>query len=153
MSRSSREDGNAIVEFVFVAILVLVPLVYLVVAVAQIQRGRIITVAAARDVGRALTDAPDPGQARIRADAALRVSLSAAELTPADVQIRLVEASANCSAPAIDPTFEPGSEFAICISLHQHTPGIPGVVGGRGIQSIGRYVVRLDDFNPARPGS
>jgi hypothetical protein len=151
--RLSAEDGNAIVEFVFVAILVLVPLVYLVAAVAQVQRGRVITVAAARDMGRALSDVSDPAQATARAEAALRVSLSASDLAPSDVQIRFVPANADCGVPAIAPTFEPGSEFALCVSLDQHLPGVPGVVGGRGIQSTGRYVVRLDDFNSGRPGS
>ncbi len=62
--RSTGEQASAIIEFVFVAVLVLVPLIYLIVAVAVVQRSRLATTNAARDVGRAIaTSATAPSLA------------------------------------------------------------------------------------------
>jgi Flp pilus assembly protein TadG len=47
------DRGNAIIEFVFVAVIVMVPLVYLIVSVADIQRSSLAVSQAAREAGRA----------------------------------------------------------------------------------------------------
>ena len=60
------EDGSALVEFVFIALVVFVPLVYIVAGFSAVQRGVFAATAAAREAGRAMGTAPDPvtGQAR-----------------------------------------------------------------------------------------
>ena len=73
---AARDDGNAIVEFIFVAVLVFVPLIYLIVAVAVIQRARLATSNAARDVGRAIATSESADQADQRAQAALRIAIA-----------------------------------------------------------------------------
>lgn len=146
------EDGNAIVEFVFVALLVLVPLVYLVVAVAVIQRSRLATTNAARDVGRAVATAASATDADLRSQVALRVAVTNQGLSPADVDIRYVAASSDCQqGDGVQPSLTPGSEFAVCVIHHQPLPAIPAVLSGRGITTIGRYVVHVDEFRAAQP--
>ena len=54
--------GNAIIEFVFVAVMVMVPLVYLVVAVAVVQRNQLAVTQAARDAGRAFATSDTAGR-------------------------------------------------------------------------------------------
>lgn len=144
--RDDSERGSAIVEFVFVAVLVLVPLVYLIVAVAVVQRARLATTNAARDVGRAVATSATAGQAEVRAQAALRAALHGQGLLPDEVEVRYVDAGADCDAPATVPTLAPASVFAVCVIRHQPLPAVPSVLAGRGITVVGRYLVHVDDF-------
>lgn len=144
--RREAERASAIIEFVFVAVLVLVPLIYLIVAVAVVQRGRLATTNAARDVGRALATSTTAGQAELRAQAALRVALHGLGLAPADVELRYVEAGADCRSEPTVPSLAPASVFAVCVIRHQPLPAVPTVLSGRGVTIIGRYLVHVDDF-------
>jgi hypothetical protein len=65
-----RDDGRAIVEFLAVGILVLVPVVYLIVTLGQVQAAAFAASTASREAGRAFTTAPDEGSAYARAQAA-----------------------------------------------------------------------------------
>jgi len=146
--RWQDEDGSAIIEFVFVALLVLMPLVYLIVAVAVVQRSRLATTGAARDVGRAIATA-DAGQEQARAEAALRIALANQGLKPADVDVRYVAPDADCQiGPQQVPTLTAGAEFQVCVIRHQRLPAVPRLLAGRGITTIGRYVVHVDEFRP-----
>jgi len=129
-----------------VAILVLVPLIYLIVAVALVQRGRLASTNAARDVGRAIATAASAGQAEVRAQAALRAALHGQGLAPSDVQVRYVAAGSDCAGPATVPSLAPASVFVVCVTRRQPLPGVPSVLAGRGVTLIGRYVVHVDDF-------
>lgn len=140
------EAGNAIVEFTLVAILVLTPLVYLIVAVATVQRGRLAVTDAARDVGRAIGTAESGADADRRGSAALSIALRNEGLGPADVEVRYVAASSSCDASPVLPTLAPGTEFAVCVSRRQRLPAVPTILSGRGITAVGRYVVHVDDF-------
>ncbi|MEO7261764.1 MAG: hypothetical protein ABI047_10990 [Jatrophihabitantaceae bacterium] len=144
--RRSGERASAIIEFIFVAVLVLVPLIYLIVAVAVVQRSRLATTNAARDVGRAIATSDTAGQAEVRAQAALRAALHGQGLTPAEVELRYVAAGADCQGPATAPSLTPASVFAICVIRHQPLPAIPTLLSGRGVTVIGRYLVHVDDF-------
>ena len=149
--RLASEDGNAIIEFIFVAVLVLVPLVYLIVAVAVVQRSRLATTNAARDVGRAVATSDRLTEAPARAQAALRIALVNQGLRPPDVQLRFVAPGADCQRAAEQPPdLTAGTEFQVCVIRHQRLPAVPTVLSGRGITTIGRYVVHVDDFRPDR---
>ena len=69
VSRTRDETGSALVEFSWLAIILLVPLIWLVISVFEVQRGAFATSAAARAAGRAYALAPDDatGDARARA--------------------------------------------------------------------------------------
>ena len=64
--RLPEERSSVLVEFVFIALVVFVPLVYLVTGFSAVQRGVFASTVAAREAGRALGPAPDlpTGQAR-----------------------------------------------------------------------------------------
>lgn len=71
--RERREDGTALVEFTFLAVLVMVPVVYVLLTVAQVQAAAFGVTEAARQAGRAYVTAagPSAGQERARAAAVL----------------------------------------------------------------------------------
>lgn len=144
--RQDGERASAIIEFVFVAVLVLVPLIYLIVAVAVVQRSRLATTNAARDVGRAIATADSAPQAESRAQAALRVALRGQGLTPEQVELRYVAASTDCRGPETTPSLAPASVFAVCVIRHQPLPAVPTVFSGKGVTIIGRYLLHVDDY-------
>jgi len=69
-----RDEGRAIVEFIFVGVLLLVPLIYLVIAIARVQAAAFSVSTAAREAGRAFTTAQQEADAYPRARAAAAIS-------------------------------------------------------------------------------
>ncbi|MHB1472679.1 MAG: pilus assembly protein [Dermatophilaceae bacterium] len=67
---TAGQAGSAIVEFVFLAVLMLVPLFYLVMVLARLQAGAYAVSAASREAGRAYVTAPLSEQAPARAHSA-----------------------------------------------------------------------------------
>jgi hypothetical protein len=65
------DEGSALVEFVFLAVLLLVPIVYLIVAMARIQAGALAAEQGAREASRAFVTASDVRSAQTRAGAAV----------------------------------------------------------------------------------
>ncbi|EWT00237.1 pilus assembly protein TadE [Intrasporangium oryzae NRRL B-24470] len=70
------EDGRAIVEFVFLGILLLLPLVYLVLTVARIQAAAFSASLAGREAGRAFVTSPTESDAEARARAAAALAFA-----------------------------------------------------------------------------
>ena len=70
------ERGNALVEFTWLALILLVPLAWIVITVFDVQRGAFAVTAAARAAGRAYALAPDDSSGRERAEQAAALVLS-----------------------------------------------------------------------------
>ena len=68
------ERGSAVVEFVVLAVLMLIPLVYLVMMLARVQAGSYAVSQAAREAGRAYVTADVGERAGARAEAAARIA-------------------------------------------------------------------------------
>lgn len=146
MTARRDDSGTAIIEFIFVAVIVMVPLMYLIVAVASVQRSELAVSQAAREAGRAFATADSPGDAMARARAAMHIALHDQGL-PDDADLRFVSAAASCTAdPAVMPTLTPGTEFTVCVTRHAGVPAVPRFLTGRGITTVGRYTVHIDDY-------
>jgi hypothetical protein len=65
-----RDDGRAIIEFVFLGVLLLVPMIYLVIVLSRVQSAAFAVSTASREAGRAFTTAADDRSAQARAEAA-----------------------------------------------------------------------------------
>lgn len=74
LSIPDAERGSAVVEFVYLGVLMLVPLVYLVMALARIQAGAYATTQAAREAGRAFVTAESAAGAESRARSAAEIA-------------------------------------------------------------------------------
>ena len=72
--KARGERGSALVEFVFLAVLLMVPLFYLVMTLSRIQAGAYAASTAAREAGRAFVTASEPAAAEQRAAAAARIA-------------------------------------------------------------------------------
>lgn len=146
-ARFSGDGGTAIVEFVFLAVVVLIPLVYLVAAVAAVQRSALAVTQAARDAGRAFAMSNTVGEARDRVAVAVRLAFADQGL-PADGTLRFVRAGGQCTASTISPRLMPGAEFTVCVTRRVRLPGVPSLISGRSIRVVGTFLVHVDDYRP-----
>ena len=144
------DAGNAVIEFVFVAVLILVPLVYFVVAIASVQRSAVAVTHAAREAGRAFATADSTDQGVQRAQVAVRLALADQGLSD-DTNLRYVEADQTCESGTITPSLTPDAQFAICVVRQASLPGVPSLISGRGITTVGRYVLQIDDYRVVAP--
>lgn len=113
-----RDDGSAIVEFVFLAVLMLVPIVYLILALARIQAGALAVEQGAREAGRAFVTAPDDRTATARAQAAAALAYGDQGFAPpGPSQLALVCAANPCLAANARVTVR--SEITVVL------PGVP----------------------------
>lgn len=122
--RARREDGTVLVEFTWLAILLLVPLLYIVLAVFEVQRAAFAASTAARAAGRAFSQAPDEGLAHTRAAAAASSAFSDHGLTGSR---RLLEVS--CS-PTPGDCLAPGSTVHVNIAYAVPLPILPDFLDG-----------------------
>ena len=97
--RRQRDDqGSALVELTWLAIILLVPLIWIIMSVFEVQQGAFATSAAARAAGRAYALAPDDRTGEERARAVVRQVLQdqGAPGQQARVQITCEAPGGNC---------------------------------------------------------
>jgi Flp pilus assembly protein TadG len=75
LSRSCGDAGNAMVEFVYLSILLMVPLFYTLLAVFQVQGAAFAVTEASRQAGRAFVRADTPDDGVARANKAVQLAL------------------------------------------------------------------------------
>lgn len=137
------EDGNAMIEFVFLGIILLIPLVYLVLAVSYVQRNVYGVTQAAREVGRTYATS---GDARA-AEYAARLALQDQGGSGTGLSIRWTGAAGACGqAHEGLPELAPGRVFTVCVRRTISIPGVPAFVAGRRNSVTGRFVVHVDDY-------
>jgi hypothetical protein len=74
-SKRSPDEGSAALEFITAGFLLLIPLVYLVLAMSAVQGGALSVEGASRQAARVFVQAPDPGAAQARAKTAVDFAL------------------------------------------------------------------------------
>lgn len=122
MRERRGQEGTVVVEVVWLSILLLVPLVYVVLAVFEVQRGAFAATAAARAAGRAYVLAPSPAEGEARARAAGRVALADQGL----------DGRGSVTTLACRPgCLEPGSVVRVRVSHQVPLPLLPRVLGGQ----------------------
>lgn len=123
-SRPRDEAGTAIVEFVWLAILLLVPLLYIVLAVFDTQRTAYAASAAARSATRAFVTSPDEATGYARAEAAARLAFGDQGIGAGDFTLEI-----TCR-PDPDHCLTPGSVVAADVRSAADLPLMPTALGG-----------------------
>ncbi len=146
LARSRGEAGTALVEVTWLSILLLVPLLYIVLAVFEVQRSAFAVTAAARSAGRAYTTAPSETAALEHARAAAAVALGDQNLDLVDGGIEM-----SCSP---DPTacLTPGSVVRVHVSYPVPLPLTPTALGANtpGILVEAVHSIPYGTFREAR---
>jgi hypothetical protein len=139
------EGGSAIVEFVFIALVVFLPLVYVVAGFSAVQRGVFASTEAAREAGRALGTAPDPVTGQARAEAAVRIAVEDQSVEATDVVLAYAPVGAGCEAAgSYQPSLTPGEEFTVCVTVTVRVPLLPEFIDAN--TATGEFVVERDRY-------
>ena len=141
-----RDDdgGNAIIEFVYLAILLMVPLVYVLLTVFRVQGAAYAVSSAAREAGRvyATSESPDDAYERAFAAASIVMADSGLELSRSQLQI------------ACEGCLEPGSTVPVVIEYDVALPLLPRFLDGSApasVQVTSHHLEVVDRFR-AGPG-
>ncbi|MGI8647468.1 MAG: hypothetical protein DLM55_08640 [Acidimicrobiales bacterium] len=144
-----NEHGAATVEFVFLGVLILVPLFYVTIAIFSVQSDVMGTMQAAREAGRAFATAPDVPTGVARAQYAMRLTLHDYGVH-GNATLRFLSSGSSCSSagPATSDrgpaSLDPGARFTICVVSEINIPGVPTFFEGASKTITARYEVQVD---------
>ena len=135
------EQGSALVEVVWLSVLLLVPVVYLLLTAFDVQRAAYGVSGAARAAARAYSLSPDEGSAPARARAAAAVALQDQRIPATDVALTVScrPTPGNCLAP--------GSSISVDVRYQVPLPLAPQALGG------GRPSVRVEASHTVEYGT
>jgi hypothetical protein len=124
------EGGSASLEFITAGLILLVPLVYLVVAVAALQAGSLAVEGAARHAARVYVQSDDDTVGRRAAEEAVRFALADYGFGPRDAAVEL-----SC-APRRDDCLGRGAAVTVTVRLSVEMPLVPDVLDLRTATSV-----------------
>lgn len=120
--RRRCERGSAVVELTWLGILLLVPLLWIVVSVFEVQRGAFGVSAAARAAGRAYALAPTDAEGERRAHAVARQALADQGLTDVPLALQVTcRPFADCHSGT--------SVITVRVDSSVRLPFLPDVLG------------------------
>lgn len=122
--RRRDERGSALVELTWLGVLLLVPMLWIVLSVFDVQRGAFGVSSAARAAGRAYALAPDDAQGRARAVEAARQALADQGLdgAPLTLTVSCTPYPHDCHAGT--------SMVTVRVATRVELPWLPEALGG-----------------------
>lgn len=134
------ERGTAVVEFVFLSLLLMVPLVYFIITVGQIQGGSFAVVGAADQAAKVFVSQPDPASGRAAAEQAVLLALADYGHAGGEAGLDIRCDPADCSAA--------GTAVTVTVHLNVPLPFVPfsaavplnaGRLDASATQMVGRF--------------
>ncbi|HWJ85044.1 MAG TPA: pilus assembly protein [Cellulomonas sp.] len=121
MRRPQGDEGSAVVEFLGVSLVLLVPLVYLVLVLGRIEAATFAVEGAAREAAREYVRSDSPDEGAQRAIASVGIALQDQGFTddPADAL------TITCSD---DPCLTPGGDVEADVEIRVALPFVPSFV-------------------------
>jgi hypothetical protein len=147
---SRLERGAAVVELLVVFLTLLVPLVYVMVVMADVQRAMLATSSAAREAGRVYVTGSDRAAAERRAELAYREVLGSYGIRAGDPRARM-RLQAGCpsgSGSGCAGGFGPGAEVRVEVTYRVPVARVPflGAVAGPAVTIGATHHTRVDRF-------
>lgn len=133
------QDGSAVVEFIFLAVLLMVPVVYLILTVGQVQGGAYAVVGASDQAAKVFVLHSDRPQAQQAAERAVHMAMEDMGFDPDNAQL-IISCDGGC--------FTAGSTVRAYVKLRVELPAVgavPGVnataatVDSTSSQKVGRF--------------
>lgn len=115
------ESGTALIEFSWLAIVLLLPLVYIMIAVFDVQRASFGVSAASQSAAQSFVSAPNVHTAYARARQTAELTLDDHSVSGADVTIRCLPSPRSC--------LQPGSSVRVTVLVRQPLPLTPSILG------------------------
>ena len=147
---SPPEGGAAVVELLVVALTLLVPLVYVMVVMADVQRALLATSGAAREAARVYVTGPDKVAAERRAGVAYREVLASYGMRAGDprASLRLRAGCPAVGASGCAGGFGPGAEVEVVVTYRVPVARLPflGSVAGPSIVIGATHHTRVDRY-------
>lgn len=119
ITAEESESGSAVVEFIFLGTLLLIPVVYLVLAVGSLQSGSYASVGAAHQAAKVFVSSDSPENGKLRAERAAMLAVTDHGLDPSSVSMDIVCSGEKC--------LEPGSMVTVHISVEVPLPLMPSM--------------------------
>jgi Flp pilus assembly protein TadG len=142
--RGAGEEGSALIEFVGLGVLLLLPLLYLLLSVFSVQRAAFAVTQAAREAGRAYATAPSSALAGERANYAAQLAMQS-QGVKSGVSVRYAPAGSGCGAAGDGvASLRAGARFVVCVRTRAQLP-----LGGV-ITVNGQYAVSIDSYRSDR---
>ncbi|MET1154652.1 hypothetical protein [Arthrobacter sp.] len=139
-NRDAAERGSAVVEFTFLTLLLMVPLVYFIITMSQLQGGSFAVVGAADQAAKVFVTQPDAAAGRAAAEQAVLLALADHGHAAADARIDTSCSPADCMAA--------GSAVTVTVHLSVPLPFVPfsdalnlnaGQLSASATQLVGRF--------------
>ncbi|QJW38514.1 pilus assembly protein [Cellulosimicrobium protaetiae] len=140
------ERGSAVVEFLGVALVLLLPVMYLVLTVGRVQAATFAVEGASREAARAFVTAPSSDDGARLAGAAVALALDDQGFDAGPDSLAVA-----CSAT---PCLEPGGEVSAVVRLDVPLPFVPAFVGDAvplAVPVEARHVASVDEYAARRP--
>jgi Flp pilus assembly protein TadG len=150
---SDGEQGAAVVEFLLVFLVLVVPLVYAIVVMADVQRALLAVSTAAREAGRVYVTAP-PQDAGRRAESAYEEVLRNFGYTAGDSRARLVvETACPNTATGCAGGLGPGAEVTVRVTYRVPVARLPviGAIAGPDLPVGTTQHTRVDRYRGIGP--
>lgn len=119
-NQSENDDGSAVLEFTFLGLLLLVPVVYLVLTIGALQGASFAVVGAADQAAKVFIESDSPEQGNARAQQAVLLAVRDFGF-PDDAVSMDISCSGTC--------LEPGSSVTVSVRLEVPLPLIPTMPG------------------------
>ena len=135
-----REQGSAVIEFTFLSLLLMVPLVYFIITMSQLQGGSFAVVGAADQAAKVFVAQPDSAGGRAAAEQAVLLALADHGHSAAEARVETNCAPADCMAA--------GSAVTVTVHLTVPLPFVPfsealdlnaGQLSASATQLVGRF--------------
>ena len=134
------ERGSAVVEFTFLSVLLMVPLVYFIITVGQLQGGSFAVVGAADQAAKVFVAQPDAAAGRAAAEQAVLLALADHGHAASHARVETSCAPADCMAA--------GTAVTVTVHLTVPLPLVPfsevlnlnaGQLSASATQLVGRF--------------
>ena len=147
---AQRDTGSALIEFVGASVILLIPLIYLLLCVFDVQRSSFAATQAAREAGRAFATAPTSAVGVDRARLAARLAFEDQGITDPP-EVRFLPGGAGCGSDGeVQPTLVPGATYTVCVvrdvALPYANKGFLQHAVPARITVVGKYALSVDRF-------
>jgi len=133
----AREEGSSIVEFIFLGVLLLIPVTYLIISASQLQAASFAAVGAADHAARTFAAADSESAGAVRARNAVDVAVGNLDIDKNSATMHY-----GCSSACL----EPGSTVSVEVVIRVPLPFLPAGVDLEFGKTSSSSTVRVDRF-------